>query len=242
MLTLNDLKNWLHRDLSREDKALLILGSMGGSVQVQAIKSRARDAGFSAIEKWNVSSVLSRTKGLALNTPSGWELSDRGKQHLRALGVSKISAAAVQVATDLRRILNGIEDEETRKFVEEAVQCYEYEFYRSAVVMSWAAAVHVLKLEVLKDYLCEFNAEAAKCYPKWKPAKSLDDIGLMRERDFLDRIAKISVIGTNTKEQLQGCLKLRNACGHPSLFRLGPNAVANHLEILILNVFQKFAR
>ncbi len=242
MLTLSDLKNWLHREISREDKLLLILGSLDGAVEVQTLKRRAREAGLAEVQNWNVSSVLGRTKGLALNTPAGWELSDRGKQHLRALGVSKISGAAVQVATDLRAILERVRDEETREFVEEAVQCYEYEFYRSAVVMSWAAAIHVLKAEVLKSYLPEFNAEAVKVDSKWKIAKTTDDIGMMKERDFLDRIAKISVIGSNVKEELQKCLKLRNACGHPNSLKLGPNAVANHLEILLLNVFQRFAK
>jgi hypothetical protein len=63
----------------------------------------------------------------------------------------------------------------------------------------------------------------------------------MKEVDFLDRIASISVIGKNTKEKLQECLKTRNACGHPSSLKIGPNAVANHLEILLLNVLQPFA-
>jgi len=206
------------------------------------MKRRARDAGFAVAEKWNVSAVLARTNGLALNTPNGWELSDRGKQHLRALGVSKVSSAAVQVATDLREILNRVRDDETREFVEEAVQCYEYEFYRSAVVMSWAAAIHVLKVEVVKSHLLEFNAEALKIDSKWKSARNTDDVGQMKEHDFLDRLAKISVIGRNVKEELQKCLKLRNACGHPTSLKLGPNAVANHLEILILNVFQRFAK
>jgi hypothetical protein len=79
-------------------------------------------------------------------------------------------------------------------------------------------------------------------YQKWREARTADDLGLMKEKDFLDRLAAISMIGKNVKEELQKCLDLRNACGHPNSLKLGPNAVAHHLEILILNVFEKFAR
>ena len=146
------------------------------------------------------------------------------------------------MATDLRGLLPKVKDEATRLFVEEAVQCYELELYRSAVVMAWLAAVHVLKYEVHQRHLAAFNAEAARVDAKWKPAKTTDDIGRMNEADFLDRLTAISLIGKNVKEELQKCLKLRNGCGHPSTLRIGPNAVASHIEILLLNVFHPFAR
>jgi hypothetical protein len=193
-------------------------------------------------KKWNVSAILSGTKGLAIKTPTGWELADAGKQHLTALGVAKISPAAVQVATDLRNLLTNVKDDDTRSFVEEAVQCYELELYRSAIVMSWLAAVHVLKGEVHQKRLPAFNSEAMRIDAKWKAAKTMDDIGRMKEPEFLDRIAAISMIGKNVKEKLQECLKTRNACGHPSSFKIGPNAVASHIKILLLNVLQPLAR
>jgi hypothetical protein len=232
----------LHRELSRADKLLLILGSFDAPCEVAQIRERGREAGFRQAKEWNVSSILGGTKGLAIKTPAGWELSEAGKQHLKALGVAKISPAAVQVATDLRDLLAKVKDEDTRSFVDEAVQCYELELYRSAVVMSWLAAVHVLKQEVHKKNLSAFNAEAVRVDPKWKPAKTTDDIGRMKEADFLDRIAAISMIGKNVKQKLQECLNTRNACGHPSSLKIGPNAVASHIEVLLLNVLQPFAR
>lgn len=242
MLKPTELKNWLHRDLTNADKLLLILSSFDEPCEVSAIKARGKDAGLRAIQKWNVSSILGRTRELAIRTSKGWELSEAGKQHLKTLGVAKISPAAVQVATDLRALLPKVKDENTRSFVEEAVQCYELEFYRSAVVMSWLAAVYVLKNEVHSKHLTAFNAEAIKKDSKWKPATTTDDIGRMKEYDFLERIAAISMIGKNVKEKLHECLKTRNACGHPSSLKIGPNVVASHIEILLLNVLQPLAR
>src|ERR1700691_4165452 len=172
LLPLDELKNWLHRDVSNTDKVLLILASLAEPSQVSRIKERGRAGGLRAIDKWNVSDILRKTKGLSISTPSGWELANTGKQHLRVLGVSKVGPAAVQVATDLRMLLTKIVDVDTRAFVEEAVEWFELEFFRSSVVMSWLAAVHVLKNEVHKNHLTAFNAEARRSDPKWKDAKT----------------------------------------------------------------------
>jgi hypothetical protein len=194
LLKLADLKNWLNRDLPKADKLLLILWSINAPCQVRDIKARGKEAGLRSTEKWNVSLILSRTNGLAIKTPSGWELSDAGKERLRKLGVAEISPAAGKIVTDLRVLLPKVNDPDTKAFVEEAVQCYEFELYRSAVVMSWLAAMHVLKLEVHKRHLAAFNSEAQKNDPKWKPARTTDELGLMKEAVFLDRLAAISII------------------------------------------------
>jgi hypothetical protein len=240
LLKPSDLKNWVHRDFSDTDKLLLVLSTLDAPTQVKEIKARCKEVGLRKLADVNVSSYLARTKGLAINTSAGWELTDGGKQHLHKLGVSSIRPAAVQVATGLRGLLAKITDADTRAFVEEAVQCYEYELYRSAVVMSWLAAVHVLKLEVLDKHLKDLNAEASRVDAKWKMAKTTDDLGRMNEADFLDRLSGISMIGKNVKEQLQACLKMRNACGHPNSFKLGEPTVSHHIDVLMRNVFNVY--
>jgi hypothetical protein len=62
----------------------------------------------------------------------------------------------------------------------------------------------------------------------------------MNEASFLDRIHAISVIGKNVKEQLQGCLKTRNGCGHPNSLKLGERTVSHHIDVLMRNVFNVF--
>ena len=48
------------------------------------------------------------------------------------------------------------------------------------------------------------------------------------------------MIGKNVKQELEGCLKLRNGCGHPNTLKLGPIKVASHLETLGQNVYAVF--
>jgi hypothetical protein len=47
----------------------------------------------------------------------------------------------------------------------------------------------------------------------------------------------ISIFGKNVMQELESCLKLRNACGHPNSLKIGAIKVAAHLEVLAPNVF-----
>lgn len=240
MLETDELKLWLHKELGRLDKLLLILSSFDDAVQLTDIRERAKVAGFRIPPKWNESQILGASKGKAVRAPEGWELTDAGKIHLRSLGVSKVSPAAMQVAVDLRAHLDKITDAETSDFVEEAIKCHEAELYRSAIVMSWLGAMDILHKHVHVNHLATFNAEAKRVNSRWKTAKTPDDLGRMGESDFLDRIAAISVIGKNPKEELQKALGLRNGCGHPNSLKVGVNKSAAHIETLLQNVFEKF--
>lgn len=240
MLTSDDLKDWLQKDLTRLEKLLLILATQDNPVAVAKIKEIAAAAGFRTAQKWNISSILSASKGKAIKT-TGWEITDAGKLHLRNLGVSKISPAAMQVAVDLRAHLDKISDDETGSFVEEAIKCHEAELYRSAIVMSWLGAMDVLHKYVHANRLADFNTEATRIMGnKWKVAATSDDLGKMGESDFLDRIEGLSIVGKNVKAQLKAALDLRNGCGHPNSLKVSANKSAAHIETLLENVFQKF--
>ena len=235
-----NLKDWLHRDLVRADKLLLALYALGGAQKVSQIKASCKSAGFKVSQSWNVSSILSATKGRAINTDEGWELTDRGRMHLETLGVGVKNLVSKEKAEELRKLIKNLKNNEDTEYLNEAMLCIENELYRAAVVMTWSAAMHFLKKEVVKNHLNDFNTEAVKANPKWRTAKTSDDLGLMRERDFLDRLVNISLIGKDVKDQLQDCLTLRNSCGRPNSLKVEKLKVASCVETLILNVFQRF--
>jgi hypothetical protein len=98
-----------------------------------------------------------------------------------------------------------------------------------------------LHKHVYTKKLSEFNAEAVRRDSRWRAAKQQDDLGRMREHDFLDACEAIGVMGKNVKQILQSeCLMLRNACGHPNSASIAENSVAAHIEKLINNVFARF--
>jgi hypothetical protein len=62
----------------------------------------------------------------------------------------------------------------------------------------------------------------------------------MDEHEFLQVLGGISLLHKNVRQELEGCLKLRNSAGHPTPLQIGPNKVAAHVETLLLNVFVPF--
>lgn len=242
MLPEDALKDLLSRtDVSNTDKVLIVLAvDIKKPKEIKVIKQLAMRAGLRAVQSWNVSSLLSRAKGLVVRTDKGWELTAAGVQHLNNLCTPQLGSPTRTVAASLRVHLSTLANPATSSFVEEAVQCYEGKLFRAAVVLSWIGAVAVLYDYVVQNKLSDFNAEAVKRNSKWKPAKTADDLSRIKEHDFLDILDAISVLGKSVKQELDGCLKLRNACGHPNSLKLSEHRVAGHIESLILNVFVPF--
>lgn len=225
----------------KTDKVLIILAVDDKQGKgIKEIKDLAISAGLRAIQNWNVSSLLARSKGLAVRTANGWELTSAGRQHITKLVAPLVDTPTPKVAASLRTHLSHLSNPNTYKFVGEAIACYEANFYRAAVVLSWVGAVAVLYDYVVSNKLADFNAEASRRNPKWKPAKTTDDLARMKEHDFLDIMEAISIIGKSVKQELDGCLKLRNGCGHPNSLKIAEHRVAGQIESLILNVFSQF--
>ena len=236
------LKDILHKPgLDRLDRLLICLATDDAPKTVKALKSIARAGGLPSAVKWNVSSILANSKGLAVRTPKGWEITALGDNHLASKGLGAAPTPASSAATLLRQHLSQISDPIVAAFVDEAVQCLEAKLLRAAVVLSWVGAVSILQNQVVKVHLGPFNVEAKRRDTRWKDAKTADHISRMKEADFLDMLEFLSVIGNNVKLELRKCLQLRNGAGHPNSLAIGENAVAAHIETLVLNVYSKFA-
>ena len=141
---------------------------------------------------------------------------------------------------DLLTSFNDIENRGAPSLLQEAVKCYKHNLYRSAIIMSWMAAVYILYGHVCAKHLDEFNTEARSKDKAWRDAKTTDDLGRMKETVFLERIESLSIISRVVKDQLRICLNLRNSCSHPSSLEISPKITDAHFEILLENVFKKF--
>lgn len=242
MITTEDLTDFLaSKNISRRDKICLILAQNSElPLSIPTIKEVAKNAGLREIDKWNVADILVKSTGVIVKVPQGWKLTKNGLQFIKTNFLE--SATPIQeTAINLRSHLDKIQNADTRAFVEESIRCLEGNLYRSAVVMSWVGAISVLYDHVITNRLSDFNAEAKRRKSEWKAAVSKDDLALMKESDFLDILAVLSILGKNTKEHLKNnCLNLRNSCGHPSSLQLGDHMIEAHIEFLMMNVYEKF--
>jgi len=220
--------------MTQRDKILICLATGEDTLKpVKQVVQIAVESGWPQIRKLNVSSSLSRMKGLVVRKPQGWDVTDNGKRHLRNLTGGTVAT----LANSLRIQLDKLSDAQTRTFVEEAVACYEAHHYRAAVVLSWVGAVSMLYNHVISKNLQSFNAAAARKNPKWKVATTSDDLARMKESEFLEVCESASILGKSTKQELLNALTFRNGCGHPNSLKLGEHRVSAHIESLILNVF-----
>lgn len=232
------------KDLSQPDKVLLILESQNGvPTKSTEIVNIGVSHGLRQILSWNVHAVLAKiqNKGHISKLPDGWILTGPGRIYVQTKFSLADPASTKETALNLRIHLEKISNPDTREFVEEAIACLEAKQLKSAVVMSWVGAISVLYDFVLANKLTEFNARAKVVKKDWKEAITKDDLAKMKESDFLDILAYLSILGGNVKEDLKNnCLNLRNSCGHPSSFKVGKHKVEAHIETLIQNVFEKF--
>lgn len=243
MVKPEQLKDLLHAArLEHRDAIALVLATKDGqSISASEVVKIGRNNGLDKIGTWNVSQYLAQNKGFFVKFPEGWALGPAGKQRVASLAAKLNGGQPAIINQSLRLLIPKLPNEEAKAFVGEAISCYEAKCYRAAVVLSWVGAMAVLHNHVIVNHLAVFNAEALARDPVWKPAKVVDDLGLMKEEKFLDILVKVSVLGKNVKELLKNnCLALRNACGHPNSVQPGENMVAAHLEILINHVFTKF--
>lgn len=240
MLTTEQLKQVAHQsDVTKTDAALLCVAAGGGSaVSTATVRKLALEAGVKGAKKINFSAHLSAADDKVFKTPTGWELSPAGRAHVAALAGKALSVSpAATEAQALRALLPKLKNEDARAFLTEAIVCSEQSLFRAAVVLSWVGAIALLHDVAVARYLAAINAEATRRDPKWKAAKTTDDLGRLKESTFLEIAHAVGILGRNVKDELEACLKLRNGCGHPNSLKVGANKVAAHLETLALNVY-----
>ena len=244
MLKLEEAKRIVHGPrLGYRDQLLVLLSiEPVGPLLMDGIKKRCADLGLPKLAKKNISDILGKSNGLVARTAAGWEVQQPGVTRVRELAQSvNVNLVISHSSGSLRGHANHIGDALTKSFVMEAIYCFEAKQYRAAVVFSWAGAVALLHKHVFSMKLGEFNTEAERRDRKWRAAKQQDDLGRMKEHEFLDICEAIGVMGKNVKQILQNeCLILRNACGHPNSVSIAENSVAAHIEKLIKNVFSRF--
>ena len=242
MVDTETLKNVLaQKKISNVNKTLVCLAAAPLEPKsIDQIRKIAVDHGLRSAQRWNISQNLASAKTYAINTKAGWELTRAGKERVAAVIAPHASSVVMTTVLGLRQHLPSIHNSATRSFVEEAIKCYEAKLYRAAIITSWVGAIAVLYDKILSSHLTLFNAEASKRDPKWRVAKTADDLSRIKEHDFLQILPALSFIGKNVKDELEGCLKLRNGCGHPNSLVVGEHKASAHLETLIQNVFSKF--
>jgi hypothetical protein len=237
LLPLESLKSLLHERHKPLTKLLAILANFENPASIAQVKDRAKDAGFKIPKPWNVSTTLTRAHGKAIRTPLGWELQPVGQQHLSDHGIQIDSAPLSKAKIALNKLVEEVNEKALRSYLYEVTSAFDANMYRSAIVMSWLAAIFVLQQDLIAMHLKQFNDEMTKVNSSLKKIQRIDQLGSVKESEQLVRMCAIGMFSKSIKKELESCLDRRNSCGHPTDVQYGHATAEHHIEILLNNVF-----
>lgn len=229
---------------------LLLLSQLGQPVPTVKIREKGVTIGFRIVSQWNVTAILKAAAkdGQVAQLAEGWKLLGPGhkvvENHYRPE-----AAIILEARHSLRAHLIKIGNDQRKAFVEEALKSFDVGAYRSAVVLSWVGAAHIIQEHIVSKHCVAFNAaglaKLARANSNGKkhsftPVKTAKDFGVIGEAEMLQLCQDAGILHKAEKQTLQERLDLRNQCGHPNPLVIAEHTVAHHIELLMLNVYAKY--
>lgn len=146
-----------------------------------------------------------------------------------------------QTSAELRALEATFPDGPKKAFLAEAVDCFEANANRAAIVMSWLLAVDHMFDVVLKGHLDDFNiALAANPDKRVKKIARKDDFADLKESKFIELCRAAGVISNDVRKILEDALGIRNTAAHPSGVEVSRTKAVAVIEDLVINVVRKF--
>lgn len=147
----------------------------------------------------------------------------------------------VEVSKTLRDLVPKIKSEEQRKFLDEAIKCFEVKSLRASVLLTWLLAMDFIYEYVLKNELFSFqNAVWANGKYKKIEISSKDDFTELKEADLIMLLRTSKIISNDTRKILEEKLGIRNTCAHPNSVVIKESKALNFIDDIVENVILKF--
>lgn len=127
-----------------------------------------------------------------------------------------------------------------RQYLEEAIDCYEANAYRGAVLMVWAATIEHL-YSVIDGHPSGLRLIQAANKTRFENSNSYrriskkNDLLYVNDKNFFLLCEDASVFNKNARSVLEESLNTRNRCGHPTGYTVGREEVVIFIERLINN-------
>ncbi|MGH8755486.1 MAG: hypothetical protein ACREU0_06630, partial [Burkholderiales bacterium] len=143
------------------------------------------------------------------------------------------------VSTEIMRLLSGLRSELRKNYLEEVYGCFQSNFLRAAIVLSWCVAFDSFREWLYRNHLGPLNSTMAK----WKkPIKilNLEDFEYLTERTVIDTAKEAGIVGKETNKILVSLLDRRNSYAHPTGRTISISAAETYIEEVINEVVKKF--
>lgn len=186
-----------------------------------------------------LSEGLKSTPRRYIKTSSGYKLERHMREALsKKLGAEQITA---QTSATLRGLEHKVSGGETKKFLNETIDCFEVGASRATITLAWILAIDHLFVHVLNHKLVEFNTALAKDKGiKLNAITQRDDFLEMKESKFIEICRSAKIISNDVRKILDASLGIRNSCAHPSGITVTKTKVIAFVEDLVENVVLKY--
>jgi hypothetical protein len=215
---------WKHYD-GREQ-------ATGRDIRAALKRARLSAAGSANLPRDLVNAIPYIDRGPA---PSTWVITGTGEKEVRKLLNLPATEAEADVSA-LRDLADGVSDEATRGYIEEALTCLQAGARRAAVVFLWTGAVEVIRGAVWGNGALQIQTALQRHNPKAKFAKRAD-FESVKDKDLIQLAQDLAIFDKSEKKRLGEALDLRNDCGHPVKYRPGEKKVSSFIEDLLGIVF-----
>lgn len=174
-----------------------------------------------------------------IRTPSGYRLHRTfGDTLSERFGSNRV---VIQTSAELRSLEKSFEEGPKKRFLTEAVDCFEANANRAAIVMVWILAVDHLFDYVVNNKLDEFNsALSASPDKRIKRASTKEDLSELKESKFIELCRSANIISNDVRKILEDSLGVRNTAAHPSSVEVTRSKAIAVIEDLVINVVKKF--
>ncbi len=213
------------------------------SMTVDGLRAHLKRARVPKADKLNLADTLSKSAPYVDTVGKDgkrflWALTDAGKEEIRK--ALNLPAKDIEIENDVSSIdglIAKIVDEDVKDYLAESTKCLQVNALRASVVFLWSGAVKKIRDDVFACGAPNVTAAVQKHDPKAKPITKLDDLVLVKESVLLLATQDLGLFDKNQRTVLDGCLDLRNKCGHPGKYKIGPKKVGGFIEDVIGIVF-----
>ena len=145
-----------------------------------------------------------------------------------------------KVSKTLRDLVPKVKDSNKKKFLEEAIDCFETNSHRASIILTWLLTIDHLYDHILSKKLRDFNIALKKQNLKVKKIKTKDDFHELKESQFIEIARSAKIITNDVRKILDGKLGIRNSAAHPNDITFKESKAIEFIEDLIENVFLKY--
>lgn len=155
--------------------------------------------------------------------------------------ITNIARQAPAEALHSLRVATAAAPDGYRRYLDEAVDCYEAGAYRGAVLMVWAATIEHIYSAVERKASGFNTLEAANVVRfgtsnAYRLIRKKNDLLYLNDKNFLLLCEDVGVFNKNARKLLEDKLDTRNRCGHPTGYVLGREEAVVFIESLINNI------